>query len=217
MASNHVRKVVAGFSPIFQSAESWIIAEQLSKPNNRIDVGVTIGAQCMATVIASQLPNKQMHPILMRHLKIEEPHIFSLYMEFFDSALLKNLIRLLEDTALKFIDSRIICWTLCLVKRPKLKHADQELQNEFNMLLNKIYEHAAGQSSEKSSSNTKQLLYELIGSVRPPTYACGQRSSSSGSLSLNGPTVLPRCSDTCISMDSSMKRNGTFPTEALSW
>lgn len=203
MASKHTRKVVAGFSPIFQSAESWMIAERLSEPNKRIDVGVTIGARCVATVIASQQPDKQMQPILMRHLKIEEP------LENFDSALLKNLNQFLEDTALKFIDMEdfsIIRWTLCLVKRPELKHAAQEVQDEFNKLLNKIYE-VAEQSSERASNNAKQLLDELLGSLHAAAaYACAQRSSPSGSLSLNGPTVLPRSNDTYISMDSATSR-----------
>lgn len=35
-----MRKVVADFSPIFEYAESWIIAERLSEPSFRIDVGV---------------------------------------------------------------------------------------------------------------------------------------------------------------------------------
>ncbi|KAF8490247.1 hypothetical protein F5888DRAFT_1742198 [Russula emetica] len=245
MASRHTRKVVAGFSPIFQSAESWIIAERLSEPNDRIDVGVTIGAQCMAAVIASQPPDEQMQPILMRHLKIEEPHIFSRYLEPFDSALLKNLNQFLEDTALKYIDMEdfsIIRWTLRLVKRPKLKHAVQELQDKFNVLLDRIYEHAT-QSTGRASSNARQLLQLLdeilIGSLHPAaTYACAQRSSPSGSLSLNGPTaatlmsvstpptpkrlsrlrplllVSPRSSDTCISMDSvtsPMSPNDSLP------
>jgi Family of unknown function (DUF6535) len=229
MASSHTRKVVVGFSPIFQSAESWIIAERLSEPNDRIDVGVTIGARCMATVIASQPPNEQMQPILMRHLKIEEPHILGLYLEPFDSALLKNLNQFLEDTALKYIDMKdfnIIRWTLDLVKRPKLKHAAQELQDEFNMLINKIYVHAE-QSSERASSNARVLLKsldELICSLHPArTYVCSQISSPSGSLSLNGSTtaalmsvstppipktrlwplfVLPRPNETSIPMDS---------------
>lgn len=105
----------------------------------------------MHTVIASQLPDKQMQSILIRHLKTEGPHIFSLYLENVDSTLLKNLNQLVEDTALQFIDMEdfgLIRWTLCLVKRFKLKHAAQELQDGFNKLLNKIYEHAE-QSSER--------------------------------------------------------------------
>jgi hypothetical protein len=196
MASKHTRKVVAGFSPIFQSAESWMIAQRLSEPNSRIDVGVTIGARCVATVIARQQPDEQMQPILMRHLKIEEP------LENFDSALLKNLNQFLEDTALKFIDMEdfsIIRWTLRLVKRLELKHAAQELQDEFNKLLNKIYE-LVEQSSERASNNAKQLLDELFeGSLHAAAaYACAQRSGPSGSLSLNRPTVLPRSNDTYI-------------------
>jgi hypothetical protein len=122
------REVVAGFSPILQSAESWRIAEGLSKPKRRIDLAVTIGAQCVAAVIASQPPDKQMQPILMQHLNIEDPHIFSRYLEPFDSILLKNLNQFLKNTALKFIereDFNIILWTLRLIKRHKLEHAAQ--------------------------------------------------------------------------------------------
>ena len=67
----------------------------------------------MATVIASQLPDKQMHPILMRHLKIEEPHIFNHRLVPFSNAFLKNLNQFLEDTVLKLIDMgdfNIIRW-----------------------------------------------------------------------------------------------------------
>jgi hypothetical protein len=205
ITSNPTREVVAGFSPIFQSAESWTIAERLSEPNNRIDVGVTIGARCVATVIPSQLPDKQMQPILMRHLKIEEPHIFSLYLENFDNALLKNLNQFLEDTALKFIDMEdfsIIRWTLRLVKRRELKHAAQEVQDEYNKLLNRICE-LTEQSSERASSNARQLLDELFGSLQAAAaYARAQRSSPSGSLSLNGSTVLVGSNDAHVSMGS---------------
>jgi len=95
-------------------------------------------------------------------------------------------------------DLSIIRWTLRLVKRPELKHAAQELQDEFNRLLNRIYE-VAEQSSERASNNARQLLDELFGSLHAAAaYACAQRSSpsASGSLSLNGPTVLPRSNDT---------------------
>ena len=229
MASSHTREVVAGFSLIFQSVESWIIAERLSEPNDSIDVGVTIGAQCMATVIASRLSDKQ---ILMRHLKVEEPQNFSRDLEPFDSALLKNLIQFLEGTALKFMedleDFSIILFTLRLVKQPELKHASQELQGEFNEQLDRICEHSK-QSSERGSRNARdllKLLNELIGPLRPAASACADRSSPSGSLSVNGLTAatlmsastsftpkthsrlrpslldLPRSNDTYISMDS---------------
>jgi hypothetical protein len=71
----------------------------------------------MATVIASQLPDKQ---ILMRHLKVEEPN-FSRYLESFDSALLKNLNQFLGCTALKFIgmeDFSIILSTFAWSNHP---------------------------------------------------------------------------------------------------
>jgi hypothetical protein len=188
----HDRKVEAGFSPIFQSAESWLIAERLSVPNERIDPCVTIGAQCIATVIASQPPNKQTQPNLMQHLKINEPQIFSSYLEPFDSALLKNLNQFLENTAFKFIDMEdidIIIWTIHLVKRLELRHAAQMLQDEFKTLLAKIYQHEIG-SSGRASINAKRLLDELIGPRRPVasnSSAHEQRSSPSGPLSLNAP------------------------------
>ena len=241
-ASSQTREVVAGFSPIFQSTESWIIAERLSEPNNSIDVGVTIGAQCMATVIASQLPDKK---ILMRHLKIEDSHDSSHYLEHFDSALLKNLNKFLEDTAIKHIedmkDFSIILFTLRLVKPPKVTDAAQELQDEFNKLLDRVREHAK-HWSERASSNARQLLElldELIGPLHPArTNAGAEMSSPSNSLSLSSPTAttsmssstpptpttlsrlrpllldLPGSNDTYISVDSvtsPMSPNDTLP------
>lgn len=195
MASNNTKEVTAGFSPIFQSTESWNIAERLSEPNNTIDVGVTIGAQCMATVIASTLPDKK---ILMRHLKIEEPHDSSPYLEPFDNALLKNLNQFLKDTALKHIedmkDSGIILFTLHLVKLPNFTRVAQELRDEFNKLLNKLLDRIRRQTkqpSERASHNAQQLL-ELLGElIKAATNTCAERSSSSESapLPLNGQTA----------------------------
>lgn len=185
-------KVEAGFSPIFQSKESWLIAERLSVPNKRVDQCVTIGARCIAAVIASQPPNKQTQPNLMQHLKIKDPQVFNSYLEPFDSALLKNLNQFLENTALKFIDLEdidIIVWTIRLVKRLKLRHAAQQLQDEFKTLLDKIDR----QSSGRASINAKQLLYELNELIVPQRQVAsnssvhGKRSSPSGPLSLNAP------------------------------
>jgi hypothetical protein len=190
MVSSHTREVAAGFSPIFESVESWSIAERLSEPNNRTDVGVTIGARCMATVIASKLPDKK---ILMRHFKVKEPQDFSRYLEPFDNALLKNINKFLEDTALKFIEDvenfKIILSTLRLVKRPKLEHAAEELRGEFEKLRDRICEHSK-RPSERASKNAKELLELLYELFHPAaTNACAETSSPSGSLSVNGPTA----------------------------
>ena len=242
-------KVEAGFSPIFQSTESWLIAERLSVPNNRVDQCVTIGAQCIATVIASQPPNKHTQPNLMQHLKIKEPQIFNSYLEPFDSALLKNLNQFLENTALEFIDMEdidIIVWTIRLVKRLKFRHAAQKLQNEFQTLLDKIYQHER-RPLGRTSTNAKRLLDELIGPNRPVashSSAHGKRSSPSGPLKFNAPgtaatsrsastpksaqplsmrrpllLVPQRSDDTCISIYSPtflMSPNDTLPSIPMS-
>lgn len=235
------REVEAGFSPIFQSTESWIVAERLSESNDRIDVDVVVGAQCMATIIASRLPDKQ---ILMRHLKIKGSDDSSLHLEPFDGALLKNINQFLANTALKHIedieDFRIILSTLSLVKLPELKHVSKELNDEFIMLRGRISEHTTRLgSSEWASSNAKVLqerLNKLFGTI-PPSATHLRAEMSSPSVSLDGPTGatltptstpqtpeslsrlpllpdLPRSNDAYISMDcvtSPMSPNDTPP------
>jgi hypothetical protein len=195
VADRPSRAVVAGFSPILHSAESWLIAEGLSKPKRGIDRGVTIGAQCVATVIASQ-PPEHTQSILMRHLKIKEPY-FSLYLEPFDSVLLKNLNRFLQNTALEFIDMKdikIILSTVHLVKQLKFEHAASELQDEFRTLIAKIYQHEMG-SSGNVRINVGLLLDELTSLIligprrQAPRILCAQGpgDSPSGTLFLNAP------------------------------
>ncbi len=66
----HSREIVAGFFPIFQLAESWtIIAERYLNPATEsmwVYVVLMIGAQCIATLIASRPLDNQMQVILMR-------------------------------------------------------------------------------------------------------------------------------------------------------
>lgn len=75
VADNLDDRLVAAFSPILQSVRSWLIAKRLSI-NYKINPALRIGAQCMATVIASQPPpDEQALPILLRKLRINEAHI----------------------------------------------------------------------------------------------------------------------------------------------
>jgi hypothetical protein len=102
-------------------------------------------------VIASQLPDKQMQPILMRHLKTEEPHIFGLYLENFDRVLLKNLNQLLEDTALKLIEMiDTSAGDYAWLNDPNSNMLPRSCR--MNLILGKIYE-VAEQSPERAWPN----------------------------------------------------------------
>jgi hypothetical protein len=173
-------KVVLGYAPILQSVESWLIAERLSvSSSSRINPAVKIGAQCLATVIASQPPpDEQCRPILMRHLRIKEPDILNQYLDFFDSLLLKNLNGFLKDTAKKVIEDAdkqhhidIVLSTVRLAKRLKFEHATHEMRDQFEEWRTAIQQYATGPAG-KAKDNAEKLLYELssltTGPPRPP-------------------------------------------------
>ena len=160
--------IVRGLSPALLSVESWLIAERLSVANTSIlDRAVKIGAQCMATVIASQPPpDEQSRSILMRHLRIEEL-LLNRYLEPFDSLLLKNLNLFLKNTAFDVISDEdaqhhidIVLLTVRLAKRLKIEHATQELRDEFERLRARIQQYAT-ESSGKARDNAENLFSEL--------------------------------------------------------
>lgn len=183
VAANHEdRKVVAGFSPILESVESFVMAERLSvTATTRVPLAVKIVAQCMATVTASRLqPNEQTLPILKRHLGIKEPepHLFNQYLDPSDSRLLINLNQFLRKTARGVIVEAkkqqhidIVILTVRLAKRLKFEHAAQELRDQFEGLRTGIQQHATGPPG-KARENAEKLLSELssltIGAPHPP-------------------------------------------------
>ena len=162
------RNVVRGLLPALLSVESWLFAERLSVANTSIlDRGVKIGAQCMATVIASQPPpDEQSRSILMRHLRIEEP-LLDRYLEPFDSLLLKNLNFFLINTAFDVISDEnvqqhidLVLVTVRLAKRLKFEHAAPELRAQFERLRTRTQQYAT-ELSGKAGDNAEKLLSEL--------------------------------------------------------
>ncbi|KAH9952441.1 hypothetical protein BC827DRAFT_1274706 [Russula dissimulans] len=100
-------KVEAGFKPIFHSAESWVMAETLSQPDKRVHRDVAIGAQCVAAVQATQLPDTaETWSILGRQLKLDDNvlEFYRKHRKHFDNLLLRNLNNFLENTAIKFTE-----------------------------------------------------------------------------------------------------------------
>lgn len=170
--------VMRGLLPVVLSVESWLLAERLSKATTSIlDRGVKIGAQCMATVIASQPPRvEQCLSILMRHLRIDEP-LLNRYLEPFDSLLLKNLNFFLINTAEDVITDKniqhcidFVLLTVRLAKRLKFEHAAQELRDQFERLRTRFRQYATDpESSEKVRDNAERLLSELSSlTTNPP-------------------------------------------------
>lgn len=173
-------RVVGALSPVVLSVESWLLAERLSKARTSIlDRGVKIGAQCMATVIASRPPpDEQSRSILMRQLKIDEP-LLDHYLEPFDSLLLKNLNVFLINTAFDVItDGNIqhhidlVLLTVHLAKRLKFEHAAQELRDQFDRLLARIQKHATEPSGTATSRDNAERLFSELSSLttNPPPY-----------------------------------------------
>ena len=169
-------KVLAGLSPLLQSVESFLIAERLSvTTSSRVNPAVQIGAQCVATVIASQPPpDERTRPILMRHLKIKEPHELNQCLDNFDSFLLKNLNQFLKNTALGVITDAdkqlhidIALFTVRMVKRLKFEHASKEPRDEFERLRTQIHQTATGPPGE-AKDNAEKLLSELSSLTTDP-------------------------------------------------
>jgi len=161
-------ETVGSILPVVLSVESWILAVRLSVSTaSRVDRAVKIGAQCMATVIASQPPPcEQSLSILMRHWSIEEPYL-NRYLEQFDSILLKNLNHFLIHTAFDVIEEAevqhhidLVVLTVRLAKRLKFEHAVPELRKQFKRLRYRTLRHLT-ESSGKTKKNATKLLLEL--------------------------------------------------------
>jgi hypothetical protein len=174
-------QVVRGWSPVVLSVDSWLLAERLSKARTSIlDQAVKVGAQCMATVIASRPPpDEQSRSILMRQLKIDES-LLDRYLEPFDSLLLKNLNDFLIFTAFDVITDGniqhhidIVLLTVHLAKQLKFKHAAQELRAEFERLLTRIQKYATEPSETATSRDNAERLFSQLSSLTkdpPPSH-----------------------------------------------
>jgi hypothetical protein len=173
VADDNDKKTKAGFASILETKSSWLLAERLSKrkrESRRDPDSVTVGAQCMATVMATLVirpPDEETRRILMQQLKIDEQTL-DRYLESFDNLLLKNLNHFLEDTALKSIRSEdagsnmnVILWTVCLAKRLQLEQADEVLRKDFEKLRAHIESLVAPAQSRIVRENATKLLEKL--------------------------------------------------------
>ena len=178
---NHPREnEFKAMSSALLSVESWLLAERLSAATTSIlDRDVKIGAQCVATVIASRPPpGEQSRTILMRHLRIEES-LFNRYLEPFDNLLLKNLNSFLINTALDVIRDDdiqhhidLVLLTVRFAKRLGFGYAALELRTQLDMLQVEIEQYKTA-SDEKTRDNATRLYSELsslppFGPTRPP-------------------------------------------------
>jgi hypothetical protein len=210
VASTENEKVINAFSPILQSADSWLVADRLSK-ECEIHRDVKIGARCVAAVLATQPPEIQTLPILVRQLNIKEPHILHDYLEHLDDLLLRNLNHFLRYTALdhEFIGLEkidiIFSTVRLLIKRLRIEHAKEELRDDFERLRHSINLRARTKSLETNiRKNANRLLEELSSLPKPP----GQSSNwGRGATTVSIMPALPsqassHTHDTYISMPS---------------
>jgi hypothetical protein len=162
------KTVIVALSPLLRSVESWRVAERLSIPNRRIHPDVTIAAQCVATVLASQTLDEQTEPIVMQWLRIKIKYRDN-YMSQPHSLRLRNLNRFLENTALKAehieMDPEkysIFVSAACLAKKElNFEDAWLKLRQEHETLMARIASFMTGSSSENARRNMTGLYSEL--------------------------------------------------------
>ena len=163
------KKVIVCLAPLLRFVESWNIAERLSRPSKRINQDVTIAAQCVAAVLATQMPDEQTEPIVMRQLKIEDYDTLLRYVKPGDSLLLRNLNNLLENTALEYIKMDpekfpiVLSAVRLVMKMLRVAKAELALRDEYEILLARIRSHTAGSLSENAHVNATKLLSILPG------------------------------------------------------
>jgi hypothetical protein len=127
---------------------------------------VTIAAQCVAAVLATQMPDEQTEPIVMLQLDINHSTLRR-YVTNGHSLLLKNLNNFLKNTALKYIDMdtekfHIVLSAVVLAQKDLRKgEAQQELRDEYEELLTKIESHKTVSSSGNTSTNATELFSAL--------------------------------------------------------
>ena len=165
------KTVINALSPVLQFVESWRVAERLSTSNRRIHPDVTIAAQCVAAVLASQTPDKQTEPIIMQFLRVKIKYRDN-YMSQPSSLRLRNLNRFLENTALMNIEMNpekfsIVVSAACLAKKGlNFEDAWLKLREEYETLLTRIASFMTGSSSENAGRNATELYSELAKSLR---------------------------------------------------
>lgn len=188
------KKVRRGFVSLLESVPSWNVALRHSniRTRNRKQnkESVIMAGRCMATVIASRLPDTESYSILTKQLGIRDPDVLHRYLESPDSLRLKNLNHFLANTALKFIHvegTDILLSTVRIVKSERLKPsaAAEELRVEFEGLFrNIVYRAFNPKESATVRKNARELFSELA-SLR------GNGSRPSPPAQTNAPTTTP--------------------------
>jgi len=195
-------KVRRGFASVLESVPSWNMALQLSevkkryrKQNEKFE-SVIIGAQCMAAVIATRLPNTMSHSILTKQLGIRNPDVLHRYLESSDSLRLKNLNHWLANTAFKFIHvegTDILLTTVRIIKRLQPNSAAEELRVEFKRHFGSIARLAVDPKvSATVRENAKGLLFELVSLCNPSP---GGGSPPTPLAQTDAPTATPPDND----------------------
>jgi len=150
------KKVMAAFAPLLKSVESWRFAERLSEPKRGIHEDVTIAAQCVAAVLATQKPEQQAKPFIMRQLKIDQDETLNRYISHGHNLHLKNLNNLLRNTVLQHIEMDptkfiiVVSAVRLVLRRLKIEKAEQELRDEYQALQAMVTRHVTASSLASS-------------------------------------------------------------------
>jgi hypothetical protein len=173
-------KVKRAFVSVLESELAWSMALRFSVPwktyrhMNKTLESVILGARCMATVIATQLPDTR--SILTKQFGIEDPAILERYTRSRDCFLLKNLNHFIANTVLDsesqsgFIyveDTDILISTVhIIIQGLRFDYAARELRVELKDHYTNIQNVFYKGKSLVARENAKQLLLELK-SLRP--------------------------------------------------
>jgi hypothetical protein len=200
------RKVRRPFASVLESELAWSIALQLSvrwpryRYMNKTLESVIVGARCMATVIATQLPDTR--SILTKQFGIEDLAVLERYTRSRHSFLLNNLNHFLANTVLDsqsqsgtilgFIhieDTDILISTVRIVIQGlQFSSAARELRVEFRKLYERIGKVSYMGESVAALENAKQLLSELNTMLTP---APGNGSAPTPTAQTASPIATP--------------------------
>ena len=207
------KKVRRGLAPVFESELSWRTAlvfsnkwEQHRSQNKKFET-VILSARCLATVIATRLPDGMSRSILTEQFGISttDQDVLDRYQGSSANFLLKNLNHFLINTALNFIhvkDTDILVSTVRIIKQHvQLNSAAPELRVEFEQLFRTIVNLVRElKVSETVRKNAMGLLKELAslrnsasgdGSPPTPTTHNDSTTTNSGNIAMVSPIQFP--------------------------
>jgi hypothetical protein len=201
------RKVRRPFASVLESELVWNMALHFSvlwpryRYMNKTLESVIVGARCLATVMATQLPDTR--SILTKQFGIEDLAVLERYTSSRHSFLLKNLNHFLANTVLDsqsqsgtilgFIhieDTDILISTVRIVKQGlQVNSAAPELRREFRQLHTKIINVSRTGDSEAAQKNAEGLLSELDSLLLTP--APGNGSPPTPTAQTASPIATP--------------------------